>query len=245
MSSIIDCPSCSRQLRVPDDLAGQQVKCPRCGETFSAGFAPPPPAPPQVAEPPPEVPEPPPLPEETPIVPEPPRVSQTPCPNCGELHDPNATRCRLCGEPLTARGTDGVAWQEPIVPGPRRDGVPHRGALILVLGILSIVIGCIGLPLGISAWVMGRGDLAKMRNRDMDPSGEGLTQAGLICGIIGTIWQSLSVCLCSLVFGGWFLHAPQRQGPIRPATKTIRLSADISTLTGRARLLPSRCHPRQ
>jgi predicted Zn finger-like uncharacterized protein len=36
MSLVIRCPSCPRQLRVPDDLLGQQVKCPSCGAVFTA-----------------------------------------------------------------------------------------------------------------------------------------------------------------------------------------------------------------
>jgi predicted Zn finger-like uncharacterized protein len=33
------CPSCSKQLRVPDELIGRQVKCPACGTMFTAGAA--------------------------------------------------------------------------------------------------------------------------------------------------------------------------------------------------------------
>jgi predicted Zn finger-like uncharacterized protein len=36
MANVISCPKCDRQLRVPDDLIGQSVKCPSCGETFTA-----------------------------------------------------------------------------------------------------------------------------------------------------------------------------------------------------------------
>ncbi len=36
MANVISCPKCDRQLRVPDDLLGQSVKCPSCGETFTA-----------------------------------------------------------------------------------------------------------------------------------------------------------------------------------------------------------------
>jgi predicted Zn finger-like uncharacterized protein len=36
MSNVISCPKCDRQLRVPDDLLGQSVKCPGCSETFTA-----------------------------------------------------------------------------------------------------------------------------------------------------------------------------------------------------------------
>ena len=50
---------------------------------------------------------------------------------------------------------------------------PHRGVLILVLGILSLTVCGILAPF---AWVMGNTDLEKMRAGQMDPSGEGLTQ---------------------------------------------------------------------
>ncbi len=61
---------------------------------------------------------------------------------------------------------------------------PHRGTLILVLGIVGIL-GC--LPTGIAAWVMGNGDLKKIAAGEMDPEGEGLTKAGKICGIITVV----------------------------------------------------------
>src|SRR5690349_6154202 len=43
MPSVINCPSCERRLRVPDGLVGGQVKCPTCGETFTADPDAPPP----------------------------------------------------------------------------------------------------------------------------------------------------------------------------------------------------------
>lgn len=63
---------------------------------------------------------------------------------------------------------------------------PHRGAMILTLGILGIIINCgvIGVTLGIIAWVMGNNDLRDMDRGAMDPSGRGMTQAGKICAII-------------------------------------------------------------
>lgn len=63
---------------------------------------------------------------------------------------------------------------------------PHRGTMILVLGILGIVLCFIP---GIIAFFMGGKDLEEMRNGTMDPSGEQLTKIGRICGIIGTILQ--------------------------------------------------------
>jgi hypothetical protein len=61
---------------------------------------------------------------------------------------------------------------------------PHRATLILVLGILSLV--CCA-PCGIFAWIMGNGDLKEMDSGTMDPSGRSNTNAGRICGMIGTI----------------------------------------------------------
>jgi predicted Zn finger-like uncharacterized protein len=50
MPNTIHCPSCNRELRVPDELLGKKVKCPACSTTFTASVAgpeaaPPPPAP--------------------------------------------------------------------------------------------------------------------------------------------------------------------------------------------------------
>ncbi len=67
-------------------------------------------------------------------------------------------------------------------------GEPHRGVLILVLGILSIVICAL---IGPFAWQMGKGDLAKINAGQMDAEGKGLTQAGMICGIVGTVFLAL------------------------------------------------------
>jgi hypothetical protein len=75
---------------------------------------------------------------------------------------------------------------------------PHRGTLILVLGILGLVVCG---PVGIAAWVMGNGDLKEMDAGAMDPSGRGTTNAGRICGIIATILLAVSIVVLILVFG--------------------------------------------
>jgi hypothetical protein len=67
---------------------------------------------------------------------------------------------------------------------------PHRGTLILVFGILGLVV-CF--PFGIAAWIMGSGDLKKMAAGQMDPTGEGLTRAGVICGIINVVLLCISL----------------------------------------------------
>jgi len=68
---------------------------------------------------------------------------------------------------------------------------PHRGGIVLALGILSLLIGCAGWILGIIAWTMANTDLARMNRGQMDGEGRSATQAGKICGIV-------SVCLHAL-----------------------------------------------
>ena len=77
---------------------------------------------------------------------------------------------------------------------------PHRGVVILVLGILGLVCCFI---CGIIAWVMGSGDLREMDAGRMDPSGRGLTQAGKICGIISVVLWILWIILMMLGVISW------------------------------------------
>ena len=174
MNQITACPQCRQSVQIPETLMGKNVKCPLCGTAFVAspqgGYssAPLPPSPP-------------PGPSLEPYSP-----------------DPYASR----SEPYSA---------PPPYPEPRRAGFPerepygerddyygrrhmepHRGATVLTLGILGLVVCGI---LGIVAWAMGSTDLAKMRQGRMDPEGEGMTRAGQICGIIATIFIILGVVL--------------------------------------------------
>ncbi|MCH8831086.1 MAG: hypothetical protein IID45_16060 [Planctomycetes bacterium] len=59
--------------------------------------------------------------------------------------------------------------------------------MILTFGILSLFICAI--IFGPMAWTMGSNDLKEMAAGRMDRSGEGITKAGKICGIVGTcLW---------------------------------------------------------
>ena len=81
---------------------------------------------------------------------------------------------------------------------------PHRGGLILGLGIGSLgvwllsMIGVVLLPccgaswllsvgLAIAAWVMANADLAAMNAGNMDPYGRGNTQGGKTCAIVSVV----------------------------------------------------------
>jgi len=78
----------------------------------------------------------------------------------------------------------------PTQPGMLGQSMPHRGVLVLVLGILGIIMCGV---FGVIAWVMGNRDVNQMQVGRMDPSGRGLTDAGRICGIIGTVLLCLQV----------------------------------------------------
>ncbi len=77
---------------------------------------------------------------------------------------------------------------------------PHRGKIILLLGILSCCGGCVltGLP----AWVMANNDLSRMDSGRMDAEGRGLTQAGKLCGIIGTSLTGVALLTAVLISVG-------------------------------------------
>lgn len=162
MPEITRCSQCQRQLRVPDHLIGQMVKCPSCGTTFTATVEPSPPPPPPKA----------PSDAFTASAGPPPWPSK-------QQQFPQAPR------------NAGAAY-------PRRDCEPHRGAMILTFGILALVL-C-GPIFGPLAWIMGNNDLAEIRAGRMDRDGEGLTQAGRICGIIGSILGLIGLTFFMLYF---------------------------------------------
>ena len=100
---------------------------------------------------------------------------------------------------------------QPVAQQPLRS---HRGVLVLVLGILSIVCCLI---CGIIAWVMANKDLKEMAAGTMDPSGEGLTKSGKICGIVGIVLQIVCFVLWLLLLGVGLLgitHMEVSSGPV-------------------------------
>jgi hypothetical protein len=88
---------------------------------------------------------------------------------------------------LLCSGPGGHLWKSRSINVMTHQGhgsvTPHRGVLILVLGILSIVLCTL---LGPIVWMLGKGDLAQIDAGQMDPEGRSLTQAGMVCGIVGT-----------------------------------------------------------
>ncbi|MHC4559310.1 MAG: DUF4190 domain-containing protein [Planctomycetota bacterium] len=91
--------------------------------------------------------------------------------------------------PLTAEMQAQRSSQQPLKP--------HRGGIVLALGILGLVVCFI---CGIIAWIMGNNDLREMAAGIMDPSGRGLTQAGKICGIVSVILPIVVISIWLLAF---------------------------------------------
>ena len=103
--------------------------------------------------------------------------------------------------------------ERPRRRGRRRGGdyEEHRGTMILVLGLLGILVCA---PLAIAAWVMGSGDLKKIKAGQMDPEGESSTRIGYILGIVGTVLMIITaiIVVIMIVFMG-ALAANAPQGP--------------------------------
>jgi len=179
----LNCPNCSRPLRVPDSLVGRKVKCTNCQTVFTASTGDEP------LEPPPT------QPEES-------IRSEVAVPRRSQRREPPR-------DDYDDERRDGDYYDEE--PRRRSEGRPHRGGMVLTFGILGLLGGlgtCIGvfccffwvspvlsLPFGIMAWVMGHSDLKEMKDGRMDPSGRGSTQAGYIMGIVAVVLTIVDIIL--------------------------------------------------
>jgi hypothetical protein len=211
MALEIRCPSCGRTLRIADEHAGKQVRCPAC-QLISTAVAAPEPAAADRGDA---------------------WHLQTPE---GPIYGPISWRevqdwaaegrisadCKLAesgsgpwqeaGEllpqlrpvtepqlpPPAAAPPEMHTWAMPpsenittaaSLPAAAASGyiVPHRGGLILALGLIGFFVSC---PIfSLMAWVMGSHDLNEMRTGRMDRRGEGMTQAGQVLGmILSLLW---------------------------------------------------------
>ena len=174
MNDSVACPSCKRRLRVPADLAGQDVKCPACQALFRPELEP------------------------EPLRPAPRRAVDDA--DRWEEDRPLPSRVRDEDERPSRRRRD--EDDEDDRPSRRRrrraDQADHRGVLILVLGLLAVFVAPI--PCGPIAWYLGNCDLAEIRAGRMDREGESMTQAGRIIGMITTILTVAVVLLVCLVW---------------------------------------------
>ena len=152
---------------------------------------------------------------------------QIPCPECSrllsvdELHAGMQARCPACECVFTiphqnslddfpsetstqatnpfAPSTASVAWdQAGSTEVDYQNLLPHRGNLVLVMGILSWFLCCV---FGIVAWYLGSQDIKQMNAGSMDPSGLTLTKAGYWIGVCSVLLNLLFVIGYILVFG--------------------------------------------
>jgi uncharacterized membrane protein YphA (DoxX/SURF4 family) len=73
---------------------------------------------------------------------------------------------------------------------------PHRGGMILAFGIIGILCCFI---FAILAWVMGKNDLKEMAAGRMDRTGEGMTKAGKIMGMISVILAIVGIVIWTIL----------------------------------------------
>jgi hypothetical protein len=95
-------------------------------------------------------------------------------------------------------------WDRP--GAVRRDVRPHRGHILQGLAIASLIVGGIGLclyplglfaglPLGLTAWLLARRDLADMEAGLMDLSGKDAAQSARRLALAGIVVAPVGVLL--------------------------------------------------
>lgn len=164
MPEVISCPQCQKKLRVPEELLGQEVRCPTCNQTFTAEVRPP----------------------VTPPAPEPPERDEEPV--YRPLDEPRRRRAVRRFDDDDDEEDDRPRRRRSRTPH-RGGSVLTLGILGLVFAFCCCLIG---LPMSIAAVSMGSSDLSAMRRGDMDVEGQGSTQAGVVCGWIGIVVSVLN-----------------------------------------------------
>ena len=83
-------------------------------------------------------------------------------------------------------------------PDPSGNIDPHRGTLIVMMGIL----GSACFVFGLAAFVLAKGDLARMETGEVDDSGRALTKLGMTLGLVGVAVQAIVVIFFTLYVDG-------------------------------------------
>src|SRR5665213_974072 len=99
------------------------------------------------------------------------------CPRCGAMSAMSANNCKACGMPFTMEGTTLEAA-----------GTSNGFCVAaLVLGIIGLPAGCALVPpvLAIVFGIIGYNQVSKS---GVESGGKGMAIAGIVCGVIGTIW---------------------------------------------------------
>ena len=162
------CQGCQKTLRVPDEFAGRKAKCPNCQTILKVPAANETVAPQQV---------------------QPPIESSSDL--FAGLDSPDSTSSY--GQSSPSPSATGNPYSRPQAQSYQGSGgTPHRGGLVLGLGIGAMACNFCLVP-GILAVVFGLADLRAMKEGRMDNEGHGLTLAGTIMGGIMTGIAALAI----------------------------------------------------
>lgn len=175
----LTCSSCGQTLRVPDDAAGKQARCPSCkhvqpipaspAQGFPSGA--PPTASPYADSP-----------------------EHTPASPAGNPFAPYSTNpyadhpVKPADQAVNPYASPAAMPEIVRTGGERRYLRTHRGGAILTLGILSLFCNVCFIPC-IMALTMGSEDLKLMNSGKMDPSGRTLTNVGMVLAVVGLMIQ--------------------------------------------------------
>lgn len=131
------------------------------------------------------------------------------CPRCGAFVPQGVNRCPECKAEFEPE-EEFKPWEEAGLE--RRDSEPHRGTLLLFMGIGSIllplpfcipILGLItnlfSLGMSIATVMMATRDMRKMDNHEMDRMGRGTTQGAQICAIIGLLLAALGLVASAVI----------------------------------------------
>jgi hypothetical protein len=208
MAVFVACPQCAIRLSVPESLLGKKIRCASCMTVFDAQA--------QEAEP-----------AKTIAGPLTSAVTD-PSGKLAPPADDDLPMAPLDDEPVKKRKKRRADFQPDFDEyDDRRDRedrrrarrlvrqarwAPHRGGMVVVMGVLSVVLSAMGvfgavcacfglfwlagLVLGILSWLFGHSDLGQMDRGNMDPEGRSPNRTGYICGIVGTSLSVVTVFCC-------------------------------------------------
>jgi predicted Zn finger-like uncharacterized protein len=181
MPEVTQCPQCQRKLNVQEAQLGQTVQCPVCGTFFTAAIL----STQRAPTPPPPRDEPP-----------PPRYDPRPGPREYDDRRPPYPDDYRRGRGYGRYGAYRDPYAEPM---------PHRGGVILALGLTGLLLSCIpfaGWIMGGIALSMANTDLPRIDRGVMEADGRGMTVAGQVCGIIAVVINSImALIMCGGVQG--------------------------------------------
>ena len=164
------CQNCQKTLRVADEFAGKKARCPNCQTVLLVE-------------------------NDTEII-EP--ISVQPAAPPAPQPQTQTSAFGRTGLPGASHFGNSNPYSTPSAQG-RSRGEPHRGGLVLGLGIGAIACNVCMVP-GILALVFGLKDLKAMQEGRMDKEGHGLTLAGTIMGGIMTGIAAIFVLLYAVMF---------------------------------------------